>query len=104
MDEDRCETLNMLMKFLLKLIKDAFIFADNEFVVRYLNTLNKCSIVVIDCCRLARHYLQLQASIEVLRMLEISEVFHRFSSMNYVELFAAATVIQLTLIMNECSQ
>lgn len=43
--------------------------------------------------RLGRHVLQLQASIEVLRMLEIPEVFHSFAPSDYVELFAAATVI-----------
>ncbi len=42
--------------------------------------------------RLGRHFLQLQASIEVLRMLEIPEVFHSFAPSDYVELFAAATV------------
>jgi hypothetical protein len=34
----------------------------------------------------------MQASIEVLRMLEIPEVFHYFAPIDYVELFAAATV------------
>jgi hypothetical protein len=42
--------------------------------------------------RIGRHYLQLQASIEVLRMLEIPEVFHSFAPTDYVELFTAATV------------
>jgi hypothetical protein len=35
----------------------------------------------------------MQASIEVLRMLEIPEVFHSFAPTDYVELFAAAIVI-----------
>ncbi|CAF3764861.1 unnamed protein product, partial [Adineta steineri] len=69
-DEDRIDTINLLMKFLLKLIKDVFMFPKNE---------------------IGRHYLQLQASFEVLRILEIPEVFHSFSPTNYVELFAAAT-------------
>ncbi|CAM4764385.1 unnamed protein product [Rotaria magnacalcarata] len=69
-DEDRIDTINLLMKFLLKLIKDVFIFPNNE---------------------IGRHYLQLQASIEVLRMLEIPEVFHSFAPTDYVELFTAAT-------------
>ena len=42
--------------------------------------------------RIGRHYLQSQASIEVLRMLEIPEVFHSFSPTDHVELFTAATV------------
>ena len=70
-EEQRLETLNSIVKYLLKLLKDVFIFDENE---------------------LARHYLQLRASIEVLRMLEISEIFHRFSPTDYVELFSAATV------------
>lgn len=69
-DEDRIETISLLMRFFLKLIKDVFIFPNNE---------------------LGRHYLQLQASIEVLRMLEIPEIFHSFASTDYVELFSAAT-------------
>ena len=31
-DEDRIDTINLLLKFLLKLIKDVFIFPNNEFV------------------------------------------------------------------------
>ncbi|CAF0889004.1 unnamed protein product [Adineta ricciae] len=69
-DEDRIDTINSLLKFLLKLIKDVLIFPKDE---------------------LGRHFLQLQASIEVLRMLEIPEVFHSFAPTNYVELSAAAT-------------
>ncbi|CAF4680742.1 unnamed protein product, partial [Rotaria sp. Silwood1] len=69
-DENRIGTINLIIKFLLKLIKDVFIFPKNE---------------------IGRHYLQLQASIEVLRMLEISEIFHSFTPTDYVELFATAT-------------
>ncbi|CAF4181696.1 unnamed protein product, partial [Rotaria sp. Silwood2] len=69
-DEDRVDTINLVMKFLLKLLKDVFIFPNNE---------------------IGRHYLQLQASIEVLRMLEIPEIFHSFVPNDYVELFSAAT-------------
>ncbi|UJR22782.1 hypothetical protein I4U23_025814 [Adineta vaga] len=69
-DEDRTDTINLLLKFLLDLIKDVFIFPKNE---------------------LGRHFLQLQASIEILRMLEIPEIFHSFAPTDYVELFAAAT-------------
>ncbi|CAF0959671.1 unnamed protein product [Rotaria sordida] len=69
-DEDRIDTINLLIKFLLKLIKDVFIFPNNE---------------------IGRHYLQLQASIEVLRMLEIPEIFHSFAPTDYVELFTTAT-------------
>ena len=47
---------------------------------------------IVISSRIGRHYLQLQASIEVLRMLEISEVFHSFAPTDYVELFTAATV------------
>lgn len=32
-DEDRIDTINLLIKFLLKLIKDVFIFPNNEFVL-----------------------------------------------------------------------
>jgi len=32
-DDDRIETINLLMKFFLKLIKDVFIFPNNEFVI-----------------------------------------------------------------------
>jgi len=42
--------------------------------------------------RIGRHFLQLQAAIEVLRMLEIPEVFHSFAPTDYVELYTAATV------------
>ena len=31
-DEDRIDIFNLLMKFLRKLIKDVFIFSNNEFV------------------------------------------------------------------------
>ena len=31
-DDDRADTLNLIMKFLLKLIKDVFVFPDNEYV------------------------------------------------------------------------
>ncbi len=31
-DEDRIDIFNLLMKFLRKLIKDVFIFSDNELV------------------------------------------------------------------------
>ena len=41
--------------------------------------------------RFGRHFLQLQAAIEVLRLLETKEIFHSFQPMDYVELFAAAT-------------
>jgi hypothetical protein len=34
-DEDRIDTINLLIKFLLKLIKDVFIFSNNEFVDTY---------------------------------------------------------------------
>lgn len=70
-EEQRYETLDLILKFLLKLLKDVFIFENNE---------------------IGRHYLQLRSSIEVLRLLEIREVFHRFSPTDYVELFSAATV------------
>ena len=43
--------------------------------------------------RIGRHFLQLQAAIEVLRMLEVPQIFHRFAPTDYVELYAAATVI-----------
>ena len=70
-EEQRWETLDFILKFLLKLLKDVFIFDGNE---------------------VARHFLQLRASIEVLRLLEIPEIFHRFAPTDYVELFSAATV------------
>jgi hypothetical protein len=41
-DEDRIDTINLLIKFLLKLIKDVFIFPNNEFV-------NKLLIIKIKC-------------------------------------------------------
>jgi hypothetical protein len=37
-DEDRIDTINLLVKFLLKLIKDVFIFPNNEFVLRKIET------------------------------------------------------------------
>jgi hypothetical protein len=90
-DEDRIDTINLLVKFLLKLIKDVFIFPNNEFVDTCFEYKNQ--LLLIFCIlRLGRHFLQLQASIEVLRMLEIPEVFHSFAPSDYVELFAAATV------------
>ncbi|CAF3365149.1 unnamed protein product, partial [Rotaria sp. Silwood2] len=46
-DEDRVDTINLVMKFLLKLLKDVFIFPNNE---------------------ISRHCLQLQASMEVLQL------------------------------------
>lgn len=73
-EEQRSETLHFILKFLLKLLKDVFIFDGNE---------------------VARHFLQLRAAIEVLRLLEIPEVFHRFAPTDYVELFSAATVRSL---------
>lgn len=41
--------------------------------------------------RIGRHFLQLQAAIEVLRMLQIPEIFHSFTPNDYVDLFSAAT-------------
>lgn len=49
-------------------------------------------LYLFDFRRIARHYLQLQASIEVLRMLELPEIFHSFAPTDYVELLSAATV------------
>jgi hypothetical protein len=62
----------MMSKFLTTTIEGIFLFCPSS--------------------RIGRHYLQLQASIEVLRMLEIPEVFHSFAPTDYVELFTAATV------------
>ena len=92
-DDDRADTLNLMMKFLLKLIKDVFIFSDNEYVRNFRSS---TTFALSSLRRIGRHFLQSQASIEVLRMLETAEVFHSFAPTDYVELFAAATVRPLT--------
>jgi len=46
-DEDRVDTINLLVKFLLKLIKDVFIFSNNEFVdTHILNIKINCFLFV----------------------------------------------------------
>jgi len=90
-DEDRIDTINLLIKFLLKLIKDVFIFPNNELVKKIFFN-RKIKSFFFFTRRIGRHFLQLQAAIEVLRILEISEVFHSFLPTDYVELFTAATV------------
>lgn len=42
-DEDRIETINIINRFLLKLLKDVFIFPDNEFVISFIFLLENFS-------------------------------------------------------------